>query len=391
MYRRLISSPRYQVQSRSSQESWARLVAPLTLWICVFVTLRYGYYGNTRMVLGPSSSRLIKASSIFVKQVEVRDDDKKEVVLYGYAEKPELSDELNWNVSDYVIVGSHSRKGFSLWLNAGSRIRIKSEAQTRNVENVEVGIIKGEHSYQTLQPNPASNADLKVPSPVYGKEAEYTIDDDDKYYVGFTNTNSKSIILTVHLNVSSKMYDTSKATSVCSAVRGSCRLHLAFPSPKYIMVSTPNDGGFSEWYIELSFVARLVTYIAILGFVVLVIFLILKYFGSCDGARTTDESFIDHSRAVTETVPIMSTKQVTYGTVDDDEEEELGNSSYSSEDLYDGKICVICYDEQRNCFFVPCGHCATCYDCAQRIMAEESKVCPICRRLIHKVRRLFRA
>ncbi|KAL9684189.1 hypothetical protein QQ045_021623 [Rhodiola kirilowii] len=73
------------------------------------------------------------------------------------------------------------------------------------------------------------------------KESEYTIDDDDKYYVGFTNTNSKSIILTVHLNVSSKMYDTSKATSVCSAVHGSCRLQLAFPSPKYITVSTLND------------------------------------------------------------------------------------------------------------------------------------------------------
>lgn len=76
----------------------------------VFVTLRYGYYGNTRMVLGPGSSRLIKASSIFVKQVEVRADDKKEVLLYGYAEKPELSHELNWSVSDYVIVGSYSRK-----------------------------------------------------------------------------------------------------------------------------------------------------------------------------------------------------------------------------------------------------------------------------------------
>ncbi|KAL9683244.1 hypothetical protein QQ045_015063 [Rhodiola kirilowii] len=103
--------------------------------------------------------------------------------------------------------------GFSLWLNAGSRIRIKSEAQTLNVENVEVGIIKGEHSYQTLQPNPASDADLKAPSPFYGKESEYTIG----------------------------MCDTSKATSVCSAVHGSCRLHLAFPSPKYITFSTPND------------------------------------------------------------------------------------------------------------------------------------------------------
>ena len=36
------------------------------------------------------------------------------------------------------------------------------------------------------------------------------------------------------------------------------------------------------------------------------------------------------------------------------------------EELYDAKICVICYDQPRNCFLVPCGHCATCHDCALR-------------------------
>lgn len=62
------------------------------------------------------------------------------------------------------------------------------------------------------------------------------------------------------------------------------------------------------------------------------------------------------------------TVQFTYGTCEEDEEEdvELGKCKSSMEDLYDGKICVICYDEQRNCFFVPCGHSITCYHCAQR-------------------------
>jgi hypothetical protein len=55
--------------------------------------------------------------------------------------------------------------------------------------------------------------------------------------------------------------------------------------------------------------------------------------------------------------------RLTYGTNEEDDE---GSSCSSSEDLYDAKLCVICYDDQRNCFFVPCGHCATCYDCAQR-------------------------
>lgn len=62
------------------------------------------------MVLGPSSSRLMKASSVFVQQIEVRDDDKKEVYLYGFSEKPELTVETNWTVSKYLIVGSYSRQ-----------------------------------------------------------------------------------------------------------------------------------------------------------------------------------------------------------------------------------------------------------------------------------------
>ena len=62
------------------------------------------------MLLGPSSSRLFHASSVFIKQVEVKDYDKKGVFLYGFSEKPELSSEKNWSVSNYVIVASYSKK-----------------------------------------------------------------------------------------------------------------------------------------------------------------------------------------------------------------------------------------------------------------------------------------
>lgn len=100
------------------------------------------------------------------------------------------------------------------------------------------------------------------------------------------------------------------------------------------------------------------------GFVVIVIFLILKYLGACDGDRTREEE--TQARQVTEADPLIPEKpfRLPYGTGDEDDLES--GSSSSSEDLYDGKICVICYEEPRNCFFVPCGHCATCYTCAQR-------------------------
>ncbi|KAK3011694.1 hypothetical protein RJ639_011644 [Escallonia herrerae] len=299
------------------------------------------------MVLGPSSSRLVGASSLFVKQVEVR-DDKKGVLLYGFPENPELSLEANWSVSNYVSVGSYGRKGYSLWLNKGSSIRLRWDAQTSS-------------------------------------EAKYSIEEDDRYYIGIINSNPRSIIMTLSVNVLSKMYDTTKAKTMCSTISGSCRLNLPFPNSQFIVVTTPANGDLGGWYVELSFVARFVAYVAILGFIVIIIYLMWNYFGACD-AESHQEEF--PFREISETYPLLPEKtfRTPYGTGEEDEE---SGSSSSSEDLYNGKICVICYDMPRNCFFVPCGHCATCYDCAQRIMEEESKVCPICRRLIHKVRKLI--
>ncbi|KAL7175600.1 hypothetical protein ACSBR2_029238 [Camellia fascicularis] len=376
----------HHLHPQRCQEAWARLLTPLTLWICVSVTLRYGYYGNCQMVLGPSSSRLFEASSVFVKQVQVRDDDKKGVFLYGYSEKPELSLEKNWSASNYVIVASYSRKGYSLWLNKGSTIQMRWEAQASSLGQLEVSLIKGDRKHETLIPTSSSSSDAHALfEPTDGREAEYLIEEDDKYSIGIVNTNPRSIIMKMNLNVSSKMYDTTKSKSMCSTINGSCQLNLGFPNTQFVTVTTPNNGDLGEWHVELSFVARVVTYIAILGFVVTVIFLILKYLGVCDG-ETHEVAGV---REVTEVVPLMPEKpfRLPYGT--GDEEDPDSGSSSSSEDLYDGKICVICYEEPRNCFFVPCGHCATCYNCAQRIMDGDSKVCPICRRLIHKVRKLL--
>ncbi|XP_052188435.1 E3 ubiquitin-protein ligase APD2 isoform X2 [Diospyros lotus] len=334
------------------------------------------------MVLGPSSSRLYEASSVFVAQVEARDPHRKGAFLYGFSEKPELSLEKNWAVSSYVIVSPYSRKGFNLWLNEGSRIRMRWEAQTSSLDQLEVSLIKGERKFETLIPTSPTSPALFEPTA--GRVAEYAIQESDRYYIGIVNANPKSIIMAMNLNVSSKIYDTTKANTMCSTSNGSCRLNLLFPITQFVAVTTPNNGDLGEWYMEISFIARIATYIVILGLLVITVLLILKLLGACDSEAREE---VEAIQEVTEADPLMPDKpfQLLYGTGED---EESGSSS-CSEDLYDGKICVICYEEPRNCFFVPCGHCATCHSCAQRIINGEKKVCPICRRLIHKVRKLL--
>ena len=103
----------------------------------------------------------------------------------------------------------------------------------------------------------------------------------------------------------------------------------------------------------------------------------LKYLGACDSETTVVNTSFQEISWRTETEPILPEKPLglTYGTTaEEDDDDGTGSSSSSSEDLYDAKLCVICYDDQRNCFFVPCGHRATCYDCAQRYKVEKKSV-----------------
>ncbi|CAM8979097.1 unnamed protein product [Rhodiola kirilowii] len=141
-----------------------------------------------------------------------------------------------------------------------------------------------------------------------------------------------------------------------------------------------------EWWYALSYVGRLVGYLIILGLLVLIVGYTLKFLEECVGSRNAEETLHDRESSPLQSKKIVST---TYGTYEFDDVESGGCIGSSSTELYDGKVCIICYDEERNCFFVPCGHCATCITCAKRIFDGESKTCPVCRRYIGKVKKLF--
>lgn len=113
----------------------------------------------------------------------------------------------------------------------------------------------------------------------------------------------------------------------------------------------------------------------------LIIFLLLKYLSECDLEDDTDTLPVVVGE---EQRPLINEPSKVPGMGD----EETAMFS-SSEDVDYSKLCVICFEERKNCFFVPCGHSATCHGCAQKILSEESKVCPICRRVIRKSRRLL--
>ncbi|GER30942.1 RING/U-box superfamily protein [Striga asiatica] len=159
-----------------------------------------------------------------------------------------------------------------------------------------------------------------------------------------------------------------------------------------VTISFPKDNNnYSNHLVEahvvvVDFVLRYAFIGAFIVILLMIIALIVKLMWSSDGRVTRG---LSHRPTENTTLLPSKGQQIVvtiYGT--NDNNESGSNSCSSSQDLYDGKICVICYDDQRNCFFIPCGHCVTCHKCAHRIVKEESKSCPICRGIIYKVKKL---
>ncbi|KAG9140416.1 hypothetical protein Leryth_018545 [Lithospermum erythrorhizon] len=154
---------------------------------------------------------------------------------------------------------------------------------------------------------------------------------------------------------------------------------------KYMSLIPNNEDDDLVWHMKFEHVIHLILGAAFLGVLVMIVTLILKLLVNLINSGVERELAVE--------TDLLLPKQVipfTYGTCDDQEDLESGKGSCSSsEDLYDWKTCVICYDEQKSCFFVPCGHCVTCETCAKRIIEGENKTCPICRQSIRRVKKVL--
>ncbi|XP_057816174.1 E3 ubiquitin-protein ligase APD2 isoform X3 [Cryptomeria japonica] len=340
-------------QHESREECWACMIIPITFWIFASLTLSLGVYGTSQLVLAPNYSHLIEASPIFVKEIQE----------------------------------------FAVWLNAGSKFWLSCEDKSFGFLDILLVVLKGEESLQEWIQDPSNPhlGLLRLKISGYG-ETEYIVKEDGNYYFVVGNFNQHSAEVVMRLNFTSKMYNTQTANYKCSMGKGLCAVKLSILQNSYALLTTPSGsnitGGRSVWSVELSYGARLLTYIIILGVIILVVYCIFRILGHLDQTTQTNTEPEESERT-----PLIPPKESTsdlstYGTLGQDQESGLNSST---EDLYDGKICVICYDEPRSCFFVPCGHCATCYTCGQRIEIGENKTCPICRHTISKVKRLYNA
>ncbi|KAJ0980257.1 hypothetical protein J5N97_008512 [Dioscorea zingiberensis] len=363
----------------------ARALIPFLVWFFVALRLWYGNYGNNRLVLGPSSSRIVKTSSVFVKEINVKGKENKGLFLYGFSDRPELGSETNNSTTRYsLFLDSFNHQEFSLWLNKGSKLSMKW-----NVDVLHGGVTNGDQVLLVLinkghRQNLKSLKRYEYLESQEINEVKYIVEEDNTYNIAIQNLNPQSIAMDLNVSVSSTMYDTTKATSFCSVTNTTCKLKLDFPRSHYFVLTTPNSEDIhgEEWSsVEITFTVRIVIYFFIFGMIMAVVWIILHQLDECGNAQR------ERTQEERESEPILATKEILckYGTSEDPETSLSGSFN---DQLYDEKICILCYEESRTCFFTPCGHSISCFSCAQRIMKEENKLCPICRRLIHKLRKL---
>lgn len=184
----------------------------------------------------------------------------------------------------------------------------------------------------------------------------------------------------------------------------------------------------------------------------ILIFLILRFLNICQasnrGGNQARETRSERAPLLSQKDDDISSHGSSYDSISQDEQDldELlavnssleGKALAQGENLY--RLCASCFDARRDCFFLPCGHCVACFNCGTRYLqitvtlcprkkvtctlyilvilflssislfsciffklesyetsnsvlldriAEEAATCPICRRTIKKVRKIF--
>ncbi|XP_058071460.1 E3 ubiquitin-protein ligase APD2-like isoform X7 [Magnolia sinica] len=358
-------------------EAWSCLVVLVTFWFFASMTLILGFYGSVNLQLGPNCSRLLQANSLFVQDI-------KEWIYYlNEGSQINVSYSVKSKSSSLSLIISQGKEGLIEWI----------EDPTYPNTTLSWNIIHGNGLIQQK------------------------ISKSSEYYVAVGNLNTQVMegtsvqdrqILVVQLNfsISALLYNTTGAYYKCSPDHNLCGLKLLIFGVNAAVLTTPGpeQGRESDdWYVKLSYGPRWITYFVGSGGMTIAILLAFKIFSKFQNTLGNGTGF-QAGEMAHERTPLLMPKDddasswgSSYDSVSHEEEDPddwPAAASLEAKVVKEGektnhrRLCAICFDAPRDCFFLPCGHCATCSTCGTRI-AEEAGTCPICRRKMKKVRKIF--
>ncbi|XP_057435239.1 E3 ubiquitin-protein ligase APD2-like [Lotus japonicus] len=387
-------------------DRWSCFAVIFSFWFFVSVTLILGVYGSMIVVLGPESSIAFQPSPVFVQYVKVENlDAKPGPILYGTYQYPPLDVVTTWGETRNVSLPSGSHKEWRYYLNRGSQVNISYRLIPESssifliiadgTEGLSVWLENPTHPNTTLSWNIIQGTGM-ITQEIFSSTS---------YYVALGNL-GEEVEVELNLSVRAFVHNTTNAYYKCALTSSPCSLNIFFPNGNAAVLVSPapqQNTSNNEWYVKLSYGPRWMTYIFGIGGLTLLLFWTFNYLNKLHCAHE-DRAGVGSEGNGPQREPLLSRKDddlsswgSSYDSLSQDEEDldfHIGGS-VDGKLLVDGetsnntrRLCAICFDAPRDCFFLPCGHCAACFPCGTRI-AEASGTCPVCRRNMKKVRKIF--
>ncbi|XVF55090.1 hypothetical protein PTKIN_Ptkin06aG0008700 [Pterospermum kingtungense] len=394
--------------SVNRDDAWSCIVVVFTFWFFLALTLILGVYGAVNLRLGPNSSLLIQPNPLFVQSVKVEEtgDTKPGLKLYGFYKSPSLDVVTTWSETYTTTVQADSHEDWIYYLNKGSQVSISYNVNSAG-SSVFLIIAQGSEGLaQWLEGPTYPNTTLSW-NIVHGSGMiEQEIYTSSSYYIALGNLNSEDVEVELNLTIRAFIYNTTEAYYRCTFINGQCSLSILFPQGNYVVLTSPGpeqNTSADDWYVRLSYGPRWITYILGVGGMTALMLVAFNFLNKFQFSRV-DETSVPYGNFASTRAPLLSHKDddtsswgSSYGSVSSDEADLEDFLARSMEGTSTGegensnntrRLCAICFDAPRDCFFLPCGHCVACYACGTRIV-EAAGTCPVCGRNMKKVRKIF--
>ncbi|XP_031128214.1 E3 ubiquitin-protein ligase APD2-like isoform X1 [Ipomoea triloba] len=391
-----------------SDDTWSCVVVVITFWFFVSMTLIWGVYGTSNLQLGPNSSIMIKPNPLFVEQITVEEIDTAigGPMLYGLYRNPPLDIVATWSEAYKTSLPANTHKEWTYYFNAGSEISISYNVNSLSSSSLVLVITQGSDGLaQWLEdpsyPNGAFSWNL-----IHGNGTIWQdIRKSSSYHVAVGNLNSEMVEAHLNIKIKAFLYSTNEAYYKCRITQNQCGLSLFFPGGNVALLTSPSqrpDTADGVWTVKLSYGPRWITYLLGIGGTCFLVFLAQRILNNLHRSRQ-DTSRAQLEDAGSERFPMLSDKHddnLSLGSSycslsqDEDAEEPTSSSTLDGKPVKDSEqsdmrhLCAICFDAPRDCFFLPCGHCLSCFECGTKI-AEAAGTCPVCRRRMKKVKKIY--
>lgn len=247
-YSKIVNPSRKQKHSTFSVNNFnfcATVVTSLLLvaTVTLFIVLNLHHVENEEIELTTQETRLIIPNTYLYNYLEIFDRSSR-IHTFFYERFPPLTNSIWIEKNETVEIGENTFKYWARYLNEGSSVKINWSMD----EIASLFVIRGTFAFNKWVEHSGGQNYLKFNQDAKGS-LEFQISDSDDYFFVLENPQKVTIHGAISLNLSTTVFDTSKATGFFD---GSFRMDFPFGSEQYLVLANPSKLHSQSVVISLS-------------------------------------------------------------------------------------------------------------------------------------------